>query len=614
MRASRPTSTTTAIGIPFMLDVSWTQGTSPGPATLPACTLRGVDRLAVARMLREIGLLLEVQGESRFRARAYERGARALESLADDLGAVVREGRLTAIPGIGSALAATIREIHETGQSAQLERLRAALPPGVLELVDLPGLTLPRIAALHAALGVTGLADLRAACEAGRLRVIKGFGPKLEEKILAGIRDRETRGVALLLHRALEEGERLLAHVRAGTAVIEAELAGDLRRRTETVDRLVVAIATREPAAALDHVARYPPALGLLGRTATGLALGLPGGFRVEAETAPPAGYAALLHALTGSEAHRARLAERAARLGLALDRRGLAPARGRGRLAVATEADLYGHLRLPPIPPELREDAGEIEAALAGTLPADLVEVADIRGMVHCHTVHSDGAHTVEEMARAALALGMRYITITDHSPTASYAGGLTLDRLRRQWDEIAEVQARLPGIAILRGTESDILRDGALDYPDAVLAQLDVIVASLHNRYRMDEEAMTRRLVAAMRHPLFKIWGHALGRYVLRRPPLACRMEEVLDAAAASRVAIEVNANPHRLDMEPRWQREARRRGLRFVVSTDAHSTAELGNLPFGIAMARRGGLRRGDVLNSLDADAFRRAVRPA
>jgi DNA polymerase (family 10) len=233
---------------------------------------------------------------------------------------------------------------------------------------------------------------------------------------------------------------------------------------------------------------------------------------------------------------------------------------------------------------------------------------------MVHCHTVYSDGADTVEVMARAAQAMGMRYLTITDHSPTASYAGGLSLDRLRRQWDEIARVQERMPGLTILRGTESDILADGRLDYPDAVLEELDVVIASIHNRHRMDDTQMTRRLVQAMRQPWFKIWGHALGRYVLRRPPIACRVEEVLDAAAESRVAIEVNGNPHRLDMEPRWQREAARRGLRFVVSTDAHSTAELQHLRYGIAMARRGLLRAADVLNTQSLPDFRRAVRPA
>ena len=259
-----------------------------------------------------------------------------------------------------------------------------------------------------------------------------------------------------------------------------------------------------------------------------------------------------------------------------------------------------------------MREDEGEIEAAAAGTLPSHLVDLAEIRGMVHCHTTYSDGAHSIEEMARGADALGMEYLTITDHSPTASYAGGLTVDRLRRQWDEIARVQEQVR-VRLLRGTESDILADGSLDYPDAVLAELDVVIASIHHRHRMDAAQMTRRIVTAMRHPRFKIWGHALGRYVLRRPPFACHMEEILDALAESRAAVEVNGDPHRLDMEPRWIREARKRGIAFVVSTDAHSVAALDNLRWGVDMARRGWLSRGDVLNTLGVDEFRAAVRP-
>ena len=231
----------------------------------------------------------------------------------------------------------------------------------------------------------------------------------------------------------------------------------------------------------------------------------------------------------------------------------------------------------------------------------------------MHCHTVYSDGRNTVEEMARAAGGLGLQYLTITDHSRSATYANGLDLDRLQRQSDEIAQVQERV-NVRILHGTESDILRDGALDYPDAALERLDVIIASIHNRHRMDAEQMTERLVRAMRHPLFKIWGHALGRYVLSRPPFACHMDEVLDAIAVSRVAIEVNGDPNRLDMEPRWIREARKRGARFVVSADAHSMAGIRNLAWGVDMARRGWLGRDDVLNTLDADAFAAAVAPS
>jgi DNA polymerase (family X) len=573
-----------------------------------------MDRLAIARALREIGLLLELRGENPFKARAYERGARALEALGADLAPLVADGRLTELPGIGAALAGTIRELHLTGRSEQLDRLRAALPPGVIELSQVPGLSVPRIAALHQALGITSVEGLRDALEAGRVRGVPGFGAKTEAKILAALQAREAHGEEMLLHRATAEGDALLAHVRAGADVVHAELAGALRRRTETVDRLVVAMSSNAPARALAHAAAYPPALQPATPTGERVAFRVASGLLIEAEVVAAAAFPSLLHALTGSEGHRTRLAERAGELGLVLDRAGLVRAKGGRRLPIKSEADLYRHLGLPYLPPEVREDGVDLEAAAARCQTGGLVEASDIQGMVHCHSVYSDGADTIEGMARAARAMGMRYMTLTDHSPTASYAGGLTVERLRRQWDEIAKAQERVEGLTILRGTECDILADGRLDYPDEILEQLDVVIASIHNRHRMDEVQMTRRLVQAMRHPCFKIWGHALGRYVLRRPPIPCRMEEVLDAAAESRVAIEVNGNPNRLDMEPRWQHEALRRGLRFVVSTDAHSTAELHHLRYGIDMARRGLLTARDVLNTLSVDEFRQAVRPA
>ena len=418
-----------------------------------------MDRFEIAKALREIGLLIETQGGSPFRARAYARGARALESLNADLGPLIDEERLTEIPGIGPALASTISELHHTGRSAQLDRLRRELPPGAHELAQVPGLTLARITALHQALGIASLADLKAAVEAGRVREVKGFGPRLEEKLRAGIEQLQTRGEEVLLHVALAEGERLLQHVRAAPGVTQADLAGPARRRCETVDRLVVTLATADPASAIDHAVRYPAILTTTERTLTGAAGRLASGLRVEAEAAAPEDYAPLLHELTGSEAHRARLAQLATEKGLALDRRGLTDLTTRRRLPVKTEADLYRHLGLPFMPPELREDEGEIEAALAGELPDDLIEQGDVQGMVHCHTVYSDGKHTVEEMARAAEAMGMKYITITDHSPTATYARRPALDRLQRQWEEIARAQEKVK-VRLLRGTECDILR----------------------------------------------------------------------------------------------------------------------------------------------------------
>jgi DNA polymerase (family 10) len=276
------------------------------------------------------------------------------------------------------------------------------------------------------------------------------------------------------------------------------------------------------------------------------------------------------------------------------------------------TEEQVYSRLGMSYIPPELREDQGEIEAALAKKIPEDLVTEADIKGQVHCHTTYSDGIHTLEAMVRGAEEMGMKYITITDHSPTAIYANGLKLDRLKRQWDEIDEVQEKV-SIKILRGTESDIVASGDLDYPDSVLEKFDVIVASIHARYKMDAAKMTERITTAMRYPVFKIWGHGLGRLLQRRPPFECDVEKILDVIAESKAAIEINGDPYRLDLEPRWVREARKRKIKFVISTDAHSVKAMNNIKYGVAMARRGWVTRKEVLNTLNTTAFAKAVNP-
>ena len=334
-------------------------------------------------------------------------------------------------------------------------------------------------------------------------------------------------------------------------------------------------------------------------------------GARVSLVAARPAEFALALLTETGSEAHVNKLQQIASgeyALPAVRNSKKRSPARS---TKIQTEEDIYRQLGLDYIQPELREDAGEIEAAFAGKLPDDLVQLQDIRGMVHCHTTYSDGKHSIEEMARAAEAMGMKYITITDHSPTAFYAGGVTLDRLKSQWEEIDAVQEKVK-VKLLRGTESDIVADGRLDYPDRILEKFDVIVASIHSRYKMDSTKMTKRIVTAMRQPVFKIWGHALGRLIQRRPPFECDIEQILDVIAESRAAIEVNASPYRLDMEPRWIREARKRRIKFVISVDAHSTAELNYLKYGIGTARRGWLRKSEVLNTLGTKAFQTAVR--
>ncbi len=564
---------------------------------------RAADRLGVADALREIGALLALEGASPFKSRAFERGARAVESV-PDLAALAAEGRLQEISGIGPVIASTIDELLATGQSRLLSDLRGRLPAGVVELASV--VSLPRARALHDALGISTLAEMETACRTGRVRAVRGFGAKTEARILAELQGLAERGHVLLLHRADAEAAAVAAFARGLPGVERVEIAGALRRRHETADRLEVVAGSRDPARALERAARLPQSRGLLREGPQSLTFLLAGGVTLTLRIVSLDAFAGAWLWQTGSDAHVRQLAERAEARGLALGPRGL------GGAAAADEEAVYAALGLPFVPPELREGAGEIAAAERGELPP-LVTRADILGAVHCHTDASDGRHDLLRMARAADALGLRYLTVTDHSQNARYANGLDPERLERQWEEIARVQEQVT-VRLLRGTECDILRDGALDCPASVIERLDVVIASVHERYRMTSAEMTDRLVTALRQPWFKILGHPLGRYVLRRPPLECDLGRVLDAAAASRVAIEINGDPHRLDLEPRLAREARLRGLRFVVSCDAHSTGSLENIRFGVDMARRAGLTRADVLNTMDTDAFRAEVRPA
>lgn len=565
------------------------------------------DRFAIAALLRELAELTWLDDPRGFRARAYRRGAQALEGLSADLGELLDSERLTTVPGIGAGLARLIGEAARHGHIALLDELRRRYPPGVVALAHV--LTPERARQVHDALGVTTLAALRDACVAGRVRGLRGFGPRTEARLLSRIERAGARRERVLLPDALHAAARLIRHLHAVPAT-RVTLAGQLRRRVETVDHIALLAITADRRLLLARLRGYPHVLAMQPVGADRYLARQASGPDIDLRVAVPHQRASARLRATGSVAHVAQLRRRAQALGFELTRQGL---RRDGRaVALRRETDLYAALGLSYVPPELREGCGEVDAAADGTLPADLVRRADLQGVVHCHTDYSDGTASIEAMARGAAALGLRYITITDHSASATYAGGLTVERLRRQREEIARVQA-LVGIRILHGTESDILRDGGLDFPDAVLAELDVVIASVHQRFTLDRDAMTERLLRAMRHPLFTIWGHALGRYVLSRPPIDCDVERVLDAIAEARAAIEVNGDPHRLDMAPEWLRQARRRGIRFVISADAHSIAGLNSLRWGTFVARRGWLRRGEVLNTLAADAFAAAVHP-
>jgi DNA polymerase (family 10) len=571
------------------------------------------DKIAVARALRELGMLLEVKGENPFKVRAYENGARAIEELPGGLDEVIAAGTLTELPGIGEALAKKIEELAATGRLALLDKVRSELPAGIGDLLRIPELGPKKISALIAGLGIADVAGLEKACQEGRVREVKGFGARTEQRILEGIRRMRTASTRVRLSDAREVGERLVRALRATGLAERVELAGSARRWKETVGDLDVVASSRKPGPLSDAFAALPGVVEVVAHGETKTTVRLEGGLSVDLRVVPPEEFASLLHHMTGSKEHNVRLRGLARDLGFTLSEWGLERLDGSGKVRLASEDDVYRALGLEPVPPELRQDTGEIEAARKGGLPSPLVTLADVKGMVHAHTTWSDGRASLLEMARAAEAMGMTYLTVTDHSRSAAYAGGLDVDRLKAQWEEIEQVQEKVK-IRLLRGSEADILEAGGLDWPDAILEQLDVVVASVHSRMKMDADQMTRRIVHMLEQPFFKIWGHPTGRLLLEREPYGLDMDKVLDVAARSKVAIEVNGDPHRLDFEPRHLRMARERDIPFVLSTDAHSVAGLQNLPYAVMTARRGWVTRDEVLNTLPAGKFAARVRPA
>lgn len=560
-----------------------------------------LDKFGVAAALQEIAQLMDLRGgQYRFKAKAYNAGARSLQAVGD-LDRLVREDQLTTLPRIGSALASQIKQLYLTGDSSVLEELRKEFPVGIVQLSKVPGLSLIKVKQLHDELGITSVEELKAAAEAGKLRDIKGFGAKTEQRLLEQLnKPNETPRQQLYLHHAWNTAEQVIEYMKTNGGLADISVAGSLRRWVETVDVIDIVASGKKPEALVEHFLSLPLILSSERNGDNSCIASLADSAVVSFTVVTPAEYPVVLFSRTGSEAHVDKVSAR------------VMSQKKRATRMPRNEAELYERAGMQFVPPELREDQGEVEAAIEGELPEDLLTLDDIKGMVHCHTTYSDGKHTLEQMVRTAEAMGMKYITITDHSPTAFYAGGLKAEDLYRQWDEIDELQSTVK-IKILRGTESDILADGGLDYPDRILEQLDCIVASVHARYKMDSRKMTERIVTAMRQPVFKVWGHALGRLIQRRPPFECDLERILDVIAESKAAIEINGDPYRLDLEPRWVREARKRKIKFVISVDAHSMGALNNVKFGVAMARRGWVTRREVLNTLPLASFVKAVKP-
>ena len=489
-----------------------------------------------------------------------------------------------------------------------LDELRREFPHGALDLVQVPGLGPRKAIVLIRELDITSLDDLEKAASEGRLRGLKGFGEKTEQAILEGVAKVRARQVARKpLWETRPLAEQLVERVRAAPGVMRAEIAGSVRRYSETNGDIDIVAAVKGPVEpVMEAFAVAPGVAELLARGSTKSSVRMRDGLQADLRVVTEPQFATALHHFTGSKQHHVKLRGIARDKGLSISEYGLARLDGGPALQPESEEALYGLLGLQPVPPELREDLGELELAKKAALP-QLIEERDVRGFVHCHSTWSDGRATLEEMVRAAHALGKEFITITDHTRAAHYANGLDVDRLKRQWDEIEQVQEKVPQIRILRGSEVDILEDGALAWPDAILDQLDVVICSVHQRFKLDEPRQTERIRRALLHPKCGIWGHPTGRYLGDRDPMPARWEELIALAAEKGVTIECNGTPHRLDFSAELLRVANKHKAKICLSVDAHSTKELENLHYAVGTARRGWTERSRVVNARSADDF-------
>jgi len=584
-----------------------------------------MENLDVARILDEVADLLEIQGANPFRVRAYRGAVRTVEGLTRPLSQMVDEGEdLTELPGIGKQVDAHIRELLQTGELTVLDEITREVPRTLVELVRLDGVGPKKAKKLWEELGVESVAMLEVEIEKGTVEELAGFGEKSVQKIRRSIGDYRKQTGRFLRADAEQLIAGLLKHMETAPDVARLEVAGSFRRRKETVgDVDLLASCDADGKAVVDHFAGFSGAVRVEAAGGTKGNLILPSGLSVDLRVIPPESYGAALHYFTGSKEHNVRIRGMAVKKGLRVNEwgvfrvpKGVDPeSAGREELeqvAGATEEEVYDAVGLPWMPPEIRENRGEFEAAEAGELP-DLVTVDDIRGDLHMHSTWSDGTASILEMARACRDRGYRYMALTDHSKAVTVAGGLTPERVREQWDEIAEAQDAMGDeFRIFRGQEVDILKDGSLDQPDDLLEELDLVIVSVHSFMDMDRDAMTERVLRALSHPQVDILAHPTGRLLNRREPYELDVEAVLETARERSVAVEVNAHPRRLDLNDVYLRRARDLGVLVVVNTDAHSPAGLEVMRFGVDQARRGWLEKTDVLNCGTAKAVEKWLR--
>jgi DNA polymerase (family X) len=565
-----------------------------------------IDKHEVAALLDQMGQLLELDGANPFEVRAYQNASRAIAGLEGDIGEMVARGELNGVPGLGKTLVGRITELVTMGHLRQYDDLLARIPPGLRQMLRIPGLGPKRIRQINQALQVTTLDELRQAAEDGRIAALPGFGAKSQENILKGLVFVTEHQDRYRIDIAEEVAGQVAATLHALPETVRLSVAGSIRRRKEIVKDgdIVASVARDEDRAALMRaLVEHPDVASVIGSGDTKTSVVLRAGMALDLRVVLDDEYPYALHHFSGSKEHNVALRTRMHARGVKINEYGLF--RGEERIPCADEADIYAAIGMQYVEPELREDRGEIEAALERRLPALLTE-RDIRGMLHVHSNWSDGGSTIREMAEATLAMGMSYLGMCDHSQVAAYANGLTPDRVKRQHEEIDQLNDEFAGrLRILKGTECDILKDGALDYDDATLASFDFVVASIHGNFNLPPNEQTQRLIHALENPYCSILGHPTGRILLQREGYNPDLEAVLARAGELGVAVELNGDPHRLDLDWRFVRFATERGVRIPITTDAHSPAGLGNLRYGVSMARKGWLTAEQCLNTLDTE---------
>jgi DNA polymerase (family 10) len=555
----------------------------------------------IAETFTLIANLLEIKGEVIYVTLAYRKAAESLLSLAGDVNQFWKDDALREIPGVGKSIAEKIDELLGSGRLEFLEKLRQEVPAGLAEWLQVSGLGPKKVALIWKELGITTLQELAAAAKDGRLRKLPGMGEKSEAQIARGIESLARRSGRVPIGRAWPLAQQIIAALKRLPGVSAAEPAGSLRRMRPTVGDLDILVAARESAPVMDAFTTLPGVMEVRGKGDTKSSIEFADGVRAQVWVHPPEKFGTALQYATGSKDHNVQLRQLALEKGLSLSEHALTRMDGSGEILCATEEEVYAALGLPLIPPEMREDRGEVQAARAGTLPK-LIEVGDIRADLQTHSTWSDGKLSMLDLARAAARRGIKVIAFTDHSLSLGMVGGLTIERHAEQHAEIAAIQRELgDSILVLHASEVEIKADGSLDYPDEFLATLDLVVASLHTSLGQERDRVTKRLLRAVRNPHVDIIGHPTGRLIPDRPGADLDMDAVLAAAAESGVALEINASPFRLDLEDAYARRAKEMGIPLSVNTDAHSEADLDMLPFGVAIARRAWLTADDVINT-------------